>query len=60
MKAVVNEQCISCGLCAASCPGAFVMGEDGMAHGLEFDPDMEGLVREAADGCPVSAISIEE
>ena len=60
MKAVVNEQCISCGLCAASCPAAFVMGDDGMAQGLEFSPDMEAFVREAMESCPVNAISIEE
>ena len=60
MKAGVNEQCIGCGLCAAACPAVFVMGDSGTAQGLEFDADMEGLVREAADGCPVNAISIEE
>jgi ferredoxin len=36
------------------------MGGDGMAHGSEFDETLLGPVEEARDGCPVSAISIEE
>ena len=35
MTATVNENCISCGLCAGTCPEVFHMGEDGFAHGSE-------------------------
>ena len=59
MKATVNANCIGCGLCAATCPGVFSMGDDGLAHGSAFDGD-GALVKEARDGCPVDAISIEE
>lgn len=60
MKAIVNDACISCGMCAGVCPDVFQMGSDGLAHGSEFDESMLDLAQEAKDGCPVSAISIEE
>lgn len=58
MKYRVNENCIGCGLCAATCPSVFELGEDGYAHAVG-EPEDEGT-REAAeqakDSCPVSAI----
>lgn len=30
MKAIVNEGCIGCGLCASTCPAVFTL-EDGVA-----------------------------
>ena len=43
MKYFVNENCIGCGLCAATCLKVFAMSDDGAAA-------------EAKDGCPVEAI----
>lgn len=60
MNATVNDACIGCGLCAGTCPEVFTMGDDGFAHGGEFDAALLEAAQEARDGCPVSAISIEE
>ena len=60
MNAIVNESCIGCGLCNGICPEVFTMGDDGLSHGCEFDAALLDTVQEARDGCPVSAISIEE
>ena len=60
MNATVNENCIGCGLCEGTCPDVFRMGDDGVAHGGAIPDGMLELAQEARDGCPVSAISIEE
>ena len=60
MNATVNENCIGCGLCAGVCPEVFSMGDDGFAHGGEVSPELLAEAQEARDGCPVSAISIED
>ena len=59
MKACVNSNCIGCGLCNGICPEIFTMGDDGLAHGAEFDAALLDLVQEARDSCPVSAIDVE-
>lgn len=61
MKASVNEDCIGCGLCEGTCPDVFSIGDDGVAHAIEGDvpEDAEDAAREAADNCPVSAITVE-
>ncbi|PKQ16980.1 MAG: ferredoxin [Actinobacteria bacterium HGW-Actinobacteria-7] len=63
MKPTVDEDlCIGCGACEDTCPEVFELGEDGVSHVITTSPDLElyGCVRDAADGCPVSAISIGE
>ncbi|MCI2086269.1 ferredoxin [Olsenella sp. kh2p3] len=61
MKASVNEDCIGCGLCEGTCPDVFSIGDDGVAHAIEDDvpEDAEDSAQEAADNCPVSAITVE-
>jgi ferredoxin len=58
MKASVNEDCIGCGLCEGTCPDVFSIGDDGVAHAIEGDVP-EDSAQEAADNCPVSAITVE-
>lgn len=60
MNAHVNGNCIGCGLCANVCPGVFTLTDEGVAAARdEIDPSLEGMVREAADGCPVDAIEVD-
>ena len=60
MKAIVNEGCIGCGLCASTCPAVFTL-EDGVAVAMAGDIPEEELpaAAEARDGCPVSVIDIQ-
>ena len=62
MKATVDaETCVGCGLCSESCPAVFEMKDD-VAKVLvdEVPADEAEACKEAADSCPVDAISIEE
>ncbi|HIT90737.1 MAG TPA: ferredoxin [Candidatus Merdenecus merdavium] len=62
MKAFVDpDLCIGCGLCPDVCGEVFEMGDDGLAHAIaEVSEENEGDAVEARDGCPVSAISLED
>ncbi|MCX7773038.1 MAG: ferredoxin [Clostridia bacterium] len=57
-----RDGCISCGLCPSTCPQVFRMADDGLAEVYvdEIPEDVEDMAVEAADGCPVSVIHIEE
>ena len=63
MKAVVDKDtCISCGLCIATCPSVFDFGSDGKSEAIvdSVPEDSIDAAVEARDGCPVSAISLNE
>ena len=63
MKVSVDRDlCTGCELCVDSCPEVFEMDDDGIscAKMEEIPEDLEDCAREAADGCPVEAIEIEE
>lgn len=63
MKAIVDKDtCIACGLCESMCPECFEIEEDGKAGAIvdEVPEEMEADAQEAADGCPVDAISTQE
>ncbi|NLM40192.1 MAG: ferredoxin [Firmicutes bacterium] len=56
---VDHDLCIGCGLCAELCPEVFEMGDDDLAHVIDgADCDAAGCCEEAADSCPVEAISL--
>ena len=63
MRAIVDQDtCTACGLCIDMCPDVFQEAPDGNAIAIEGDvpPEFEEVTRDAADQCPVEAISIDE
>jgi len=62
MKAQVDpDLCTSCGLCEDTCPEVFELGDKSAEVIADPVPaDQEDCAREAAENCPVEAISIEE
>lgn len=61
VAAIDRDGCISCGLCAGTCPEVFRMGDDGPAEVYvdNVPEECEEAVNEAVEGCPVSVISAE-
>ncbi len=62
MKAKIDRGgCISCGLCAETCPEVFEMADDGLAQVIvdEVPASVADTAVEAQDGCPVSVITVE-
>ena len=56
-----RDGCISCGLCAATCPEVFQLGDFGQAEVIqEPQPDQMDAVEEAASNCPVSVIEVSK
>lgn len=62
MKAYVDPDiCTGCELCVGTCPEVFEMRDStAFAKVNPVPPDAEAACREAAEGCPVEAIKIEE
>lgn len=61
MKAVIDRSgCIGCGLCADTCPEVFAMAADGLAEVISetVPAGSEGTAADAAEGCPVSVITV--
>jgi len=62
MKAKVDpDLCTGCELCIETCPEVFEMKDDVSVVKVEVIPeDAEECAKQAAEECPVEAISIEE
>jgi ferredoxin len=61
MRARVDqEMCVGTGMCEASAPDLFEVGDDGLSHVLRDDlpPDRVTAAREAADNCPTRALTV--
>ena len=58
MKYIVNEGCIGCGFCNATCPEVFTMTADGKATAIDEAVPESALdsAAEACSGCPVEVI----
>ncbi len=62
MRAEIDRDgCILCGLCPATCPEVFRMGDDGPAEVYvdNVPAEAEDSAIEAQEGCPVSVIKVE-
>jgi len=63
MKTYVDQDtCIACGLCVSTCSDVYQFNEEGKAAAqVDVVPsEYEEDVRTAAEGCPTSAIEVEE
>ena len=60
MKVHIEDNCTACGLCVDTCPEVFAMG-DSLAEVIEEEvpAELEELVQQAADECPVEAIIVK-
>ena len=61
MRAQVDQEtCIGCGLCPEICPEVFQMeGEKAIAYVDIVPAAVEAQCEQAADECPVAAITVE-
>ncbi|MEG0855991.1 MAG: ferredoxin [Terrisporobacter sp.] len=62
MKAVVDrDTCIGCGVCPSVCPAVFEMDDEGLSHVIAtpVPAEAEAEAKDAADSCPVDAITVE-
>lgn len=58
MKVIVNDDCISCGLCVNMCPDVFEFKADGLSHAVGDPNCCDAAVEAAAEACPTNAIEI--
>ena len=59
MNAKVNEGCISCGACVATCPEVFRFDDEGVAEAYaDVVDENRQAAEEARDSCPVSVIDL--
>ena len=60
MKVRVDRSvCIGCGTCEVTAPEIFQLDDEGLARVLVPESDDEALLREAAEGCCVDAIILQ-
>ena len=57
---VDKEKCIGCGTCVALAAKSFKMSDDGKSVAINPAGDDETTIKSAIDGCPTSAITLQE
>jgi len=59
---VDNELCVGTGICEATAPDLFEIGDDGISHVLKDDVPAElvAAARKAAEDCPTRALSVTD
>lgn len=57
MVKVDQSKCIGCGLCVSLCPDVFELDDEGKSR--VKNPEGECNLEEAANSCPVGAISLD-
>lgn len=59
-KVWIEEGCTACGLCSDICPEVFVLKDvANVTEDVNYS-DYEGLIKEAAENCPVEVIKYSE
>lgn len=56
---VDKDKCIGCGTCIAIAPKSFKFDKEGKSEPIIPPGDDGETVKEAAEGCPVGAISLD-
>ena len=59
---VDTELCVGTGICEATAPDLFEIGDDGISHVLkdEVPAELVAAARKAAEDCPTRALSLTE
>jgi ferredoxin len=61
MKARVDRDiCIGSAMCVSIAPDVFELDDEGLSQVVNPDAGDDDLLREAAEGCPVQAIILED
>jgi ferredoxin len=61
LKATVDRNvCIGSAYCVSVAPNVFELDERGQSHVVHPEAATDELLQEAATGCPVQAISLED
>jgi ferredoxin len=61
MKAKVDRDvCIGSAMCVATAPDVFDLDDEGLSHVVGTEAGDDDLLLEAAEGCPVQAIMLED
>jgi ferredoxin len=60
MKTVTVDKktCIGCGSCVAIASKTFALSDDGKAIVINPSGDLDDVIQQAVDGCPVGSITV--
>jgi len=58
MKVTISDDCICCGACESICGDVFSIDDKAVVNEAAVEANADA-VKEAADACPVAAITVE-